>query len=810
MKISLQWLNDYVDVKEFFKAPEKLADKLTSAGLEVESITDLGKKFDKVVTGKIVELARHPNADRLTVCQVDAGEGSLRQIVCGAKNHKQGDHVIVALPGAVLPGDFQIKDSKIRDVESKGMLCSESELGLKKESDGIVILPSDAPIGNSFAEYYRMNDVVLEINVTPNRADCLSHLGLAREISCLFDKKVTMPIAAVKGTAKFTKDTIKVKLKDSAQCPRYSGRGVRGVKVGPSPAWLQQRLRAVDINSINNVVDVTNYVMLELGQPLHAFDVRHIKGGQILIDKAQAGEPFTSFDGTIVKLAGDELTIRDGERAVALAGIVGGKNSGVQDDTTELFIEAAHFSAESVRRTSRKHGIQTDSAYRFTRGTDPEGVALALNRACELLIEVAGGEVAQDFYDEYPKPIVRKSIPVTTEYVSERLGYEVGDKEFIAWMKRLGCDVKADGRKLKVTSPDYRWDLYDKTDLVEEFGRLKGYDAIPESFPALIDRPLSHEPQYLLENLAVDMVKELGFNQAINYAFSSSKFQTEFLGDTAVFETGGVAIANEAVKIKNPLNEELDVMRTSLLPGLFKNALHNYRYGNESGRLFEIGAVFQRTEAGYSQSNRISLALWGQSLGLWEKGDTRAVIFDLKATVEGLLEKLGITNYQWQTPKASPTLFHPAQVAILFCEGRLVGWLGSVHPERLEAEKVRSGVALAEFDFEKVMRGQPRLPKAQPLSKFPSVQRDFALVMPEALAAGDVIKEIKKTAGPLLRQVEVFDVFRGGNLPEGQKSVAFRLVLQDSNGTLTDAQIQGVQGQILKGVSEKLKLQVRA
>lgn len=813
MKISLQWLNDYVDVKEFFAAPEKLAAKLTAAGLEVESVTDLGKQFGNVVLGKIIELAKHPNADRLTVCQVDAGEGKLRQIVCGAKNHKQGDHVVVALPGAILPGDFAIKDSKIRDVESKGMLCSESELGLKKDAEGILILPQGSPVGVPFADYSGLKDIVLEINVTPNRADCLSHIGLAREIACLLDRKIRMPKAAIKGGAALTKKTISVKLKDAQQCPRYAGRVIKGVKVGPSPAWLQQRLKAVDINSINNVVDITNYVMLELGQPLHAFDIRFLKGNQIVIDKANAGETFTSFDGTEFKLKGDELTIRDGERPVALAGIVGGKNSGVQDDTETVFIESAHFAAESVRRTSRKLGIQTDSAYRFTRGTDPEGVVLAMNRACELLLEHASGEgieVASDHYDEYPKPIVRKPIPVSTDYVSERLGYEVNDKEFTAWMKRLGCEVKANGKKLQVTAPDYRWDLFDKTDLVEEFGRLKGYDAIPETFPKLEARPLAHESQYVLENMAIDQAKELGFHQAINYGFVSSKFQAELLGPVAAYEAGGLRITGEPVRLKNPLNEELDVMRSSLLPWLFKNALQNYRYGNEAGRLFEVGAVFSKGQDGYSQSTRISFAAWGQHEGLWQKGIERPVVYDLKASLEGLLEKLGIGNYQWQSAKTIPALFHPAQAAALFCEGRLVGWIGSVHPERLETEKIRVGVAMTELDFEKLMRGQPRLPKSQPLSKFPAVQRDIALVMPESMLAGDVIREIKKTAGPLLREVSVFDVFMGGNLPAGQKSVAFRLLLQDANGTLTDAQIQGVQSQIIKGVSEKLKLQVRA
>lgn len=810
MKISLRWLNEYVDVSEFFASPEQLGEKLTRAGLEVEGITDLGKTLAKVVTGQIRELNKHPNADRLTVCQVDAGEGQPRQIVCGAKNHKAGDHVVVALPGAILPGDFVIKESKIRDVESRGMLCSEKELGLSTEGEGILILPAEAPIGEPFSKYYGLDDIVFELNVTPNRADCLSHLGLAREVGCLLDRKVKTPKATVKAQEAFTKKMIKVSLKDSAQCPRYSGRAVRGVKVGPSPAWLTQRLRAVDINSINNVVDITNYVMMELGQPLHAFDGRFLQGQKIGIEKAKAGESFVSFDGTESKLTGEELTIRDGERAVALAGIVGGKNSGVQSDTTDLFVESAHFSAESVRRTARRLGIQTDSAYRFARGTDPEGVLLALNRACQLLSEIAGGEVAKDFYDEYPKPIRRKPILVTVEYVAQRLGYPVKAKEFVTWMERLGCTVKTQGKKLQVLPPDYRSDLSDKTDLVEEFGRIKGYEHIPENFPPLEARPLRHEELYTLEAIALEAARDRGFQQAVNYGFISSRFQAEVLGPVAAYEAGGVSVTAEPVKLKNPLNEELDVMRSSLLPGLFKNVLHNYRYGNEHGRLFELGAVFARSSEGFSQSSRISFAGWGQAAGLWGTKGERPVVYDVKGALEGLLARLGIGNYQWQTPKQTPALFHPAQTAILFCEGRTLGWLGSVHPEKLEAEKVRVGVAMAELDFEKLMRGQPRLAKAQPLARFPTVQRDLAVVMPEALPAGDVVREIKKAGGALLKEVDVFDVFRGGSLPTGQKSVAFRLWLQDVNGTLTEPQLQGLQTQILSTLQQKLNLQVRS
>jgi phenylalanyl-tRNA synthetase beta chain len=814
MKISLSWLNEYVDVSDFLKSPEGLCQKLTSAGLEVESVTDLGKPFANVVIGQIVEMGAHPKADRLTLCQVNVGEGQLRQIVCGAKNHRQGDKVVAALPGAVLPGDFAIKESKIREVESRGMLCSEVELGMSKEGEGILILPNEAPVGKSFAEFYGLNDVVIDVNVTPNRADCLSHLGLAREVGCLLGRSVKPPQITLNGKAEFTKKSIDLQLKEPTLCPRYGGRSVRNVKVGPSPDWLKRRLRSVDMNSINNVVDITNFVMLELGQPLHAFDKRFLKGAKIIVARATKNEEFESFDGTKYRLS-DELTIRDGERAVALAGIVGGKNSGVLDDTTELFIESAHFAPESVRRTSRRLNIQTDSAYRFSRGTDPEMVPVALNRACELLEKWAGGEAASDFYDQYPNPIHRESILISDRDVTERLGYAVSTTDLSNVLKQLGCKVKPQATGLSVEPPPYRWDLEQKEDLIEEFARLKGYDLIPETFPPLSTPPIAHAKSFVLESIVTRHLVAEGFQQAINYGFVSSREQARILGNIELFKPGGIDLPLAPVKIRNPLNEEMDVMRTSLLLGLLKNVLRNYHHGREFGRLFEIGQVFEarqeKTQTGnqFTQSTRLGLVGWGQVQGIWNQDLARAVVYDLKTAVENLLAHLKITSFQWQTAKVAPELFHPVQAAILMCEGRAIGWLGSLHPAILENEKVRTSVALAEFDFEKLMRGQPRGMRFEKLSVHPSVSRDLALVMADDLPAADIVREIKKAGGPLLKSVEVFDVFKGESVGAGFKSVAFRLTLQSPDATLTEAQIQGLFADVVTKVSQKFTLKVR-
>jgi len=811
MKLSLKWLNEFVDLKEYFVEPQALSDKLTSVGLEVEGFISLAEKYVHVVTGQIIELGRHPDADRLTVCQVDAGEGKTRQIVCGSKNHKQGDKVVVALPGALLPGDFAIKESKIRNVESRGMLCSESELGLKDESEGILILPKDSPVGMPYAEYANLDDVVFDLKVTANRADCLSHLGLAREIAAVLNRKLKLSDPKIKKGSTFTRKMIQLKLKDSEWCPRYAGRAIRGVKIGPSPDWLKARLQALDLNSINNVVDITNYVMMELGQPLHAFDVSQIFDQKIVIDRAQSGEKFKTLDGTELTLTGEELTIRDGQRAVALAGVVGGLNSGVTETTKDLFIESAHFTAETVRKTSRKHGVQTDSAYRFSRGTDPEGVLRAMDRACELIQELAGGEVASDFYDEYPKPLSVSAVSVELAYVEQRLGYPVPANDFEDWMRRLGCQIRKGKSKgsYELTPPIYRWDLRDRTDFVEEYGRLHGYESIGETFPPLTQAPTEHTPGFLLERQLTEIFVREGYSQAVLPGMTSRKFAQEFLGDIQKISSMGLAIASDDIAILNPLNEEMNGMRRSLVPGLFKTAMQNFRYGVELGRVFEIGFTFGKSAEKYEQYPRVAAVAWGQKLGIFDRDLNRPPVMDLKAGIENVLMHLLIQNFQWNAAAQAPDFLHPGQCAGLFVEGRVIGFVGSLHPRLVEESKMRVGVAVGEFDFEKLMRGQPRVAKVQGLSKFPQVYRDLAFVLPRSMAVAEVIREIKRAAGGVLQSVEPFDLFTGGSLSADQKSVAFRLILQDQTGTLTEEALTGLQSKIVASVTEKLKILTR-
>lgn len=813
MKISLKWLHDYVDVTEFFQNPEVLAEALTRGGLEVEEITNRAKDFNHVVVGHILEKDKHPNADKLSLCRVSTGEGVVHQIVCGAQNHKAGDRVIVALPGAVLPGNFAIKKAAVRGVDSAGMLCSLKELGLAKESEGIAILPTDAPVGKSYAEYAGYDDITFELKVTPNRADCLSHFGLAREVACLFGKELKNPVSEPKLSSGSTKKEIALEVKAFDLCPRYTGRYLKGVKVGPSPAWLVKRLEGVGLNSINNIVDVTNYVMMELGQPLHAFDAAFIGGKKIIVDRATPGEKFITLDGTEITLNGEELTIRDNSHPVCLAGVVGGKNSGVSETTTNVFLEAAYFLPMSARKTSRSHGIDTDSGYRFSRGVDPDGALRGLNRATQLILQVAGGEAFADPHDFYPSPVKKSKVNISIATVSDRLGYEAEEAKFVDFMKRLGCLVEKSGTEYAVLPPTFRFDLEQDMDLVEEYARLNGYEHIPESLPEFKEMPSQHDKAFMLNRLVSEIVRAEGFQQAFNFAFVGSKAEKTFLGNLESLKAAGLSASEKEIRLLNPLNEEMDVMRTGLSFGLFKNLNNNFHSGNMVGRLFEIGNTFAVAGDGaYAENARLALAAWGQPQNLWTKSLNVPLVFELKATVEALLKALNISAFTWVTPankEEVPSFLHQGQFAQLLVEGKKVGFIGTVHPILLDENKIRVPAALAELDLDQLYKGQPRPYRIQSISKFPIVERDFAFVMPKTLKVGDVLKDIRKAAGAVLLNADVFDLYEGEKMEAGTKSVALRLWLQDKNATLQDAQINEVTTKVLESLKKNFNLSVR-
>lgn len=813
MKISLKWLNEFVDVTEFLERPEPLAEALTKAGLEVEDIRNLGLDFKKVVVGLILKKEAHPNADKLSLCQVSTGENVVHQIVCGAQNHKQDDKVVVALPGAVLPGNFEIKTALVRGVESGGMLCSEKELGLAAKSEGIMILPTDAKVGQNFSDYQGINDVTLELKVTPNRADCLSHFGLAREVACLLSRPLKVKEPKINISAKAPQFPIQVSVQNAVANPRYCGRSISGVKVGPSPHWLKSRLELIGLNSINNVVDVTNYVMMELGQPLHAFDASLIRGGQVRVANSEDKQKFTSLDKTDFTMTGQELMILDGEGPVALAGVVGGVNSGVSEATSEIFLEAAYFNSAVVRRSSRKHGINTDSAYRFTRGVDPESTRLALDRATEMIIQVAGGEACGETVDLYPKPVKKDKIPFQLSKVTESLGLAVNKDLFQQFMGRLGCVIEGQlDQQFTVTPPAYRFDLEIPMDLVEEYARLIGYDQIPENFPALKQAP-DHTAQLwqVQKNIASVMTSQ-GLSQAMNFAFVGEKSEAAFLENVEQLTGLGLETDAQGIKIRNPLSDDLNVMRRTLVFGLLKNCSVNFHQGAASGALFEMGPVFKKSGTEYGENQRVAGIVWGQPQSLWEKTTDKQALFSLKASLEALFQNFNLKDLQIVQPENRgeiPLFLHRGQAGKIVTAGKAVGFLGAIHPKILESEKIRVPVALFEMDVAPLQKAEPQFQHYKAFTRFPKVTRDLSLLMPTNLAAASVVSEIQKAAGEILVEAQIFDVFANESLGKGMRSVSFRLVFQDKNGTLQETLVQERMTQVLDSVKQKWGLQPR-
>lgn len=813
MKISLQWLNDFVDIKEYLERPDQLANLLTTTGLEVEEIHSLLQQYKFVKTALILEKDKHPDADKLSLCKVTTGEGVIHQIVCGAKNHKAQDKVILALPGAILPGNMTIKNSVIRGVASEGMLCSYKELGLADTSDGIAILPESTSVGIPFADYAGLNDVTLELKVTPNRADCLSHLGLAREVSCLLNRPFKKPSLKELPPSNAPID-FQVQVLNPEMCPRYTGRIIRNVKVGPSPSWLKKRLESVGLNSINNVVDVTNYVMMEWGQPLHAFDLRHIQGGIIRVGKATPQEKFMTLDGTELTLRGDELMIQDSHRSLCMAGVIGGKNSGVQEDTQDIFLESAFFAPQFARRSARNHGLSTDSGYRFSRGVDPNATLEALERATQLIHECAGGLIGSKTFEVKSHEISPVVIPIDPEIISQRLGYSVDVPKFESWMIRLGCQVEKTETIYKIKPPSWRFDIEMDMDLVEEYARLNGYDHIPETLPPLNKVPTKHDTHYSFQSRLVDIMTSLGYCQALNFAFVSEKKQTQFIGHRDLFTKTGLSLSSQPVKLVNPLNEQLNIMRSTLSLGLLDNLHHNVHHSIDAGRLFEIGSVFEHNpnNSAYIEKTRWAGVAWGWPINLWTKDLKVPVVMDLKQSIETTLRSFGFKDWQWHNSQeigGLPHFLHPGQSVVLQLDGKNLGFLGTLHPSLKETMKIRWDAALFEFDTSSLLQTNSISSKMTPISKFQAVDRDLSLLMPQELGAGLVQSQIQQSGGPHLKTVIPIDLYLGENLENGQKSITYRLCFQSLEGTLTDDQIQKIMDNILLNIKKHWEIQVR-
>lgn len=860
MKFSLQWLNEFVETGDFLEKPEILMNTLTDKGLEVEGMEDF--RLKNVITVEIKSVKKHPNADRLTLCKVWTGKETL-PVVCGATNHKKGDKGVLVLPGAVLPGQNEpVKKAKIRGEESHGFLASRQELTLSENtnpSEGVIILPQETKSGIAFSHLVGswMNDIIIDVNVTPNRADCLSHLGLAREISSLFnrpfrkksqeepwnqkeavlslmsqwkqeERQITYlkredknpsngekPLPVKNRDSAVSKETLKqskslsVKVKDSEACPRYCGQLIEGVIVSPSPLSLRKRLERLGVKSINNIVDVTNYILMDLGQPLHAFDRDKISS--IRVEASKKKEKFISLEDKELILTEEELTIRDKNRVLALAGVIGGRDSAISNETRNIFVESACFRPESVRRTARRFGLQTDSSYRFSRGTDPEGVLFALERAGLMIQELAGGQIHSESYDEYPRPFKSKKISVSLSDVKSRLGMEITSGEFTDYLTRLKCAVSSvntnensDGSHssdhevthFEVTPPPFRVDLSIKEDLIEELARLKGYGQIPLSPVHPVRTVRDSDESFARERALSQIMKNQGWHQAVNYSFSDPNFYEDFTRDWKKFSETGLPF-KEAFSVSNPISSRLSLMKPLLLPDLFKVAASNVRNNNKQGRLFETSSVF-RKEGTYKERPHLGLACWGHPLN-FRSPEEVPNIFHIKSALEFLLKHFRWKGWLWKPLSDPPSFFHPGQTLSLWVQGQPLGIAGTIHPSLKLKHKMPVNMAFGEFNREALWNCAISPVKFKPFSELSTVERDLCFVIPPNIPAGEIQSTIRKTLGNLCNEVAVFDIYE--QLKE--RSLSFRMFLTPDQKPWTDAELETLQNKVIEQVTRR-------
>jgi len=794
MLFSYNWLKEYL---EGAPAPSELAEALTMSGTEIESVTRTGADFTGVVTARVLSVDKHPNADKLSCCKVTTGSGEL-SIVCGAKNMKPGDAVALATVGAELPGGFRIKKSKIRGVESEGMMCSEVELGLKDTSDGIMILSPDTPLGLDFSALIG-SDHMFEAGVTPNRADLLSIKGMAREaaaisaaVFCDKDFPVDVGADAVDAFAS-------VEIADGAPCRRYAARVIEGVAIGPSPEHIRQRLEAHGIRSINNVVDVTNLVLLATGQPMHAFDLAKLEGKKIVVRQASSGEKITTIDSRVRELDESMLVIADSARPVAVAGVMGGRETEVTDSTATVLLESAWFDPSSVRRTSRKLGLSSDSSFRFERGVDIDGVLKALDMAAHLINKLAGGRVARGVIDVYPVKFQPHHIDFRVKRAVDILGANVSAEEILGIFRklRISADSTQSGM-IRALAPSYRMDLRTETDLIEEVARVYGYGNIPTTLP--VARLIPGQPGRLssIRRRTKALLAASGFTEVINYSFVSKDS----------FLVSGPA-GKEGVTLMNPLTEEQSVMRDSLVPSLLDNLKYNLARKNEEVRIFEFAPVFFASERLPEERWRVSGLLYGQRFTPnWSFQKDWVDFFDAKGAVEKLLESLGIERAEFE-PAEHPVL-HPGKSALLKAGGSAAGFVGELHPELWEKYGLKKPAYLFELDVDTLIDSYGRPKKYSQLPKFPESARDIAFVVDEAAPFAEILRAIEQIDTKLIEKVELFDVYYGGNVPQGSRSLAVRVTYRAMDRTLTAQEVDDIHSRAVKELTGRFKAQIRA
>jgi len=790
MQISEAWLRSYVNPDI---STEKLVEQLTMAGLEVGSVESAAAQFSGVVVGEVLAMQQHPDADRLRVCQVNVGVAEPLQIVCGASNVRVGLKIPAALCGAVLPGDFKIKKSKLRGQESFGMLCSEKELGLAADAHGLMELADDAPVGVDIRDYLSLNDSIIEVDLTPNRADCLSVEGLAREVALL--NGLDWSTTSVQPTAIGHAETLKVSVEATEACPRYLGRLIKGVNaIAETPLWMQERLRRSGLRSLGPLVDVTNYVLLELGQPLHAFDADKLSGN-ITVRYAKTDESLSLLNNEVIKLDNEALVIADEHQPLALAGVMGGSFSAVSDDTQAIFLECAFFAPQAIAGKARRFGLHTDSSHRFERGVDATLQVRAIERATQLIVDIAGGVAGPvtevTTADELPK---RNPVFLRPIRIEKTLGITLTNEQVLDIFQRLGMVVETQDDGWKITPPGFRFDIAIEADLIEEIARVYGYNNLPSS-SLLMRSELSSVSEGLLE---IDRVKDLlvdrGYQEAVTYSFVDEDIQQ------------AVAPGIEAIRLKNPISSELSIMRTTLWCGLLKAALHNTNRQHHRVRLFETGLRFLKIdEVTHQQKMLAGLAIGDIYTEQWGAKARKVDFFDIKSDLEAIF---GLTGCTVKYVANSHSTLHPGQTAeILSEDGNKIGWLGMLHPHLERQLGFDSQVFLFEVDQNLLLN--KRIPVFKSLSKYPSVRRDLALIVHEEISASEIINCIQSSSEPKLQDVIIFDLYRGKGIGEGYKSIALSLFMQDETQTLTETEIDAIVNRLLTLLAKEKNAKLR-
>ena len=814
MKVTLNWLKQYVD---FNWSPEELTERLTMLGLEVEGVQKISGAFDGIVVAQVITRDKHPGADKLSLCRVNDGTGE-RQIVCGAQNFQAGDKVPLILPGASLPlkaGDkepFTIKVGKIRGVESHGMLCSHEELGIEPESiglkkeDGLLILPADATVGKPFGEFLGRSgsDVIYDLEVTPNRPDLNSVIGIAREIAAVTGNTLKIPEIKLVTNGGQTADLVSVRLDDSEFCPRYTARVIKGVKVGASPDWLRSTLEKVGIRSISNVVDVTNYVMLESGQPLHAFDYHLIAKSAdgkptIVVRRATASEKFKTLDNQERTLTNEMLLIADESKGIALAGVMGGANTEINNSTVDVLIESAYFAPVNIRRTSKLLGLRSESSYRFERGADVGICDWASRRAAQLILETAGGQLAEGVVDVYPQPAKTKTLTLHFAKSKDLLGIGISHAEQIGFLTRLGLDIaRQEPGECTFTIPSWRVDLKREVDLIEEVGRLYGIEKIPATPPRGALGANAFDSVYDQIGEARRILTGLGLNEA--------------QGQTLIANAECRMQNAELVALANPLSSDMDVLRPSLLPGLIHSLRHNVSRKNYDVALFEVGRVFTNVNGQTKENRSVAIALTGQrALPFWsgDERDAKSDAYDLKGVAEEFLEQFGVRGIVFGRRADSTALF--LESAAVTLGGKLpLGELGQLLPTLAKKYDLRDAVFLAEFNLDLLLSKRNPAKSFKALPQFPSSRRDVAMLVPEATTHEAVLQTVKQAKAANLETVELFDVFRGKGVPDGQKSLAYAFTYRAADKTLTDADVNAAHEKVLETLKTQLNAELRA